>query len=107
MVENGLSPALNGGKSPTAQTIDGVTIDLNRVSRFQFREFLRLLQEAETDFERDALTGEFYQQVITTWPFGEHISKAAYLDLPLLDSKRVDDAFTKATEIITKKNSTS
>lgn len=97
----------NNGKHSTAQTIDGFTIDLNRVTRREFREFLRQLGEAGDTGGGDSVTGDFLERVMTAWPFGDVISLEAYLDLPLLDSKRVDDALTTALEIITKKNSTS
>ena len=94
----------NNGTSPTAQTIDGVTIDLNRVSRLTFREFLRRLTAAGDDGS-DELTGDFLALVVTAWPFGTDITKDGYLALPLLDSMRVDNALNEAMEIISKKKS--
>lgn len=96
----------NNGRSPTAQTIDGITIDLNRVTRLMFREFIRQLGEVGEN-GGDELTGDFIERVVTAWPFEGEISKDAYLNLGLLDSKRVDDALQQAMEIITKKNSES
>lgn len=96
----------NNGTSPTAQTIDGITIDLNRVSRLTFREFLRQLTEVGEN-GGDDLTGDFIERVVTAWPFGTDITKDAYLNLGLLDSARVDAALNEAMEIISKKKSSS
>lgn len=83
------------GRSPTAQTIDGITIDANRISRRKFVELTSAIgQAADSDNAnlRDELTGELVEKIVTYWPFEAPISRDGYLDLGLLDSRQVDNA---------------
>ena len=94
----------------THQNIDSIIIDANLISR---RDFMRLTSEINaaieaTDMQKsDRLSGELIEKLVIQWPFGEIISVDAYLDLGLLDSKRVDDALAKVMSDITQKKSES
>lgn len=87
-----------------AQTIDGITIDLNRATRRDFREYMAALKEAQAGGDMDAgdaARAVFYGKIVTGWPFGD----TAYQDLGIIDAKRMDDAVNEAMEIIAKKKS--
>lgn len=88
-----------------SQTIDSITVDLNRVTRRDFRAYVETLTKATAE-ERDAATAELVGRVVTAWPFGD-VTPAAYLDLGLLDAARVDTALNEAMELIGKKKSAS
>lgn len=86
------------GKSPTAETIDGITIDANLISRRKFVQITSAIGKAVAEDDavtRDELSGELVELIVKAWPFGTIISKDAYLDLGLIDSQRVDNAVSE------------
>jgi hypothetical protein len=104
------------GKSQTSMTIDGIVIDLNRISKREYFGFISALTEATNGKEdgvgldveemqaSDEITGQLAERVVVSWPFvGAKISKDGYLDLGMLDSKRVSDALTAALQSIGEK----
>jgi hypothetical protein len=99
-----LTKMSNNGHSPTAQTFDEITIDINRVTRREFNEFWKLVTQAG-DGSEDDLTGDFVEKVVTHWPFEQSINRAGYLALGVLDMQRVDDALLQAISIVIKKKS--
>lgn len=74
-----------------------ITLDLNKISRRQFREFVNSIQDAESGEERDRLTGELLAKVVVTWPYD--VPPAEYYDLGVLDAQHVDDVLTDAFNI--------
>ena len=72
-----------------------IEIDLNRITRRDFRQFTDSMKDAE-GLEQDKLTGEMIEKVVTKWPFDKEITADNYLDLPLGDSQIVDRALTNA-----------
>jgi hypothetical protein len=88
-----------------AQEIDGFTIDMNRISRREFRAFMARLEAAsDKPEERDILSGDLVEMVVTVWPFdGIPITREGYLDLGLEDGKRCDDAVTQAMDMLHQK----
>lgn len=83
------------GKSPTIAVIDGITIDANRISRRKFVDLTSAIQRASDADDatlRDELTGEIVEKIVTYWPFENPITQDGYLDLGLMDSRRVDNA---------------
>lgn len=96
--------------SPTAIEVDGITLDLNRVTRSEFRGFEktinRLLKEhtEENDKEEEVeqIQGDFYSKIIVAWPFGE-IKADSYGKLGTLDAGRVDAAWEEVSKIMLEK----
>lgn len=90
--------------SPTSQTIDGVTIDLNRIS---VRQFANLTAEMEAAAEnvnkRIELSGKLVAMIVTAWPFEQPITPDGYQDLGLLDSALVDGVIQQIGEILRQK----
>lgn len=72
-----------------------IEIDLNKITRREFRRFTEAVKETE-GLDSDQLTGELIAKVVTHWPYGDDISADAYLDLPLGKSQEVDQALTEA-----------
>jgi hypothetical protein len=84
--------------------LDGFKIDLNRITRKEYLDFVANLQGAAGDlYRRDQLTAELAERVIVTWPYGEEISAEAYFNLGLNDSGEVDAALTKALGLVGQK----
>ena len=80
-----------------------IVVDLNKITRRQFREFRQELEKAGDDTEaREIALADFYVKVIDTWPYGE-ISTDAYFNLGLLDAREVDEAVNNAINIIGEK----
>lgn len=101
---------MNNGTGPTVQTIDGIEIDLNRISRREFVRLTNAIREALLGGDtptRDELTGEMAALIVNKWPYEQPVSQDGYLSLGLLDSKTVDDALNEAMGIIGKKKSAS
>lgn len=82
--------------------LNGITLDLNRITRREFRRFLTDLSEADGE-ARDELTGQMVEKVVTTWPYNAPITQDGYLDLPLADSLAVDRALTEAMSYLSEK----
>jgi hypothetical protein len=81
----------------TAQTYDGITVDLNRITRAEYRRLMDDIFKAEGDEDAEsALTGELAEKIITHWPFQPEINRAGYLALGIMDAKRVDAAMLQA-----------
>ena len=79
----------------TEQTINNIVIDLNRITRREFRQWTKQLEATEEGELRDELTGKIAEKVIVSWPYGD-ISADNYLDLGMADSQMVDVALTEA-----------
>jgi len=94
-------------KADTVQDIDGFKIDLNRLTRREFHGYISRIRAAQSDGDMlmaDEISGEFLERVVIEWPFqAEEITKLAYLDLPMHDAARVDNAIEKAIDTLTKK----
>ena len=67
-----------------------IEIDLNRVTRPEFRAYLRGRENGVADL--DAYDAEFMCKVIVSWPYDQPVTPDGYLALGLLDAKAVDDA---------------
>ena len=81
--------------TPTGVTIYGILIDGNRISRREYTAIVAAIQ-ASNDIQRnDELTGELVEKLVVAWPFEQPITKDGYLNLPLPDSLRVDQAITE------------
>jgi len=83
-----------------------IKIDLNQITRREFHEFLKRIQEAKAGgdpLEADRVSGELIERVCISWPFDNPISADGYLDLPMADSLKVDRAFEEATELLAQK----
>ena len=91
MSDNGTGPA--------------ILVDLNRVTRREFREFrAKLAKIKEEDIDaRESIVADFYVKVISEWPYTDEITADNYLSLGLLDSQRVDEAVTEAVNALTEK----
>lgn len=110
---------LNGNDSPTAIEIDGIVFDLNRITRKEYSRRIRQIQvlappeaedgEPETELSEEnfdgvqQLSGELYAKIIVAWPFSQPITAEGYVSLGMLDSGRVDDAFTQLAEVLKEK----
>ena len=82
-----------------------IDIDLNRITRRQFRGYVNaLLAVDETTDEADLLTGEIIERVVISWPYEQPISQDGYMDLGLQDSKNVDEALRDALGFVAEKN---
>ena len=87
--------------STTEQDVNGVIVDLNRVTRRYLREWFKNLDGAENG---EALTGELVEKIVVSWPFGD-VSKEAYLQLGAYDGELVDEALETALAVYMKKKS--
>ena len=82
-----------------------IEIDLNRITRREFRGYINTLLAAnENTDEADLLTGELIEKVVTSWPFDNPITQDGYMDLGLQDSKSVDEALKAALGFVAEKN---
>lgn len=82
-----------------------ITIDLNKITRREFREFIRAIIEAnEFTEEADLLTGDLASKVITGWPYEQPITQEGYMELGLADSRNVDEALKKSLGLVAEKN---
>ncbi len=87
-----------------AQTIDGFTIDLNKITRREFREFTERVAAAGKSLEGDVLTGDFIERTVIAWPFDSlPITRDSYLSMGVEESMRVDRAVTQALENLSQK----
>ena len=77
------------------QNINGITIDLNRITRREFRQWTKRLNQTEDGEERDELTAELAQKIVVRWPYGDVVADV-YMDLGLGDSQTVDAAILSA-----------
>lgn len=94
---------MNNG-SPTSQTIDGITIDLNRISVRQFANLTAEMEAAAEDVnKRIELSGKLVSMIVTAWPFSQPITPDGYQDLGLLDSALVDGVIQQIGEILRQK----
>ena len=82
-----------------------ITIDLNRVTRAQFREFMARLIDPELNAEeKDRVTAELGEIVIVEWPYDKPITADGIMSLGLVDNKHVDEALTAAILELNSKN---
>jgi len=79
-----------------------IKIDLNKITRREFRAFTAALTEAKNGIATDELTADIVAKVITDWPYGD-VTADAYLDMPLEQSLEVDQALSDAFEFVSKK----
>jgi hypothetical protein len=78
-------------------------IDLNRITKREFRDYLAGREQAE---DKDLYDAEkLYIKVIMAWPFQQKISVDGYQDLGLMDALRVDDAVSEAMTQLSQKKS--
>lgn len=82
----------------------GIIIDLNRITRPQFRQFIARLTADNTPEDKDKITAEMAARVITEWPFSNPITEDGVMSLGLLDGKAVDDALSAAILELNSKN---
>lgn len=90
----------------TSQQIDGFTIDANRISRLRFMQLTAEMDAARASndlLKVVQLQAEMIEAMVVAWPFSGVISVKNYLDLGLVDSRRVDAALDQAMEDIAKK----
>lgn len=69
-------------------------IDLNRITKREFRDYLVGREQADDKDLYDAKN--LYAKVIMAWPFPPKISVEGYQDLGLLDALQVDNAVSEA-----------
>lgn len=82
-----------------------IVIDLNRITRREFREFIaRLIDSDEKTEEADLLTGELAEKVIISWNYEQPITQDGYMSLGLKDSQDVDKALRTELGLIAEKN---
>ena len=82
-----------------------IEIDLNRITRREFRGYINTLLAAnENTDEADLLTGELIEKLVISWPFDNPITQDGYMDLGLQDSKSVDEALKTALGFVAEKN---
>lgn len=112
-------PVEANGNSPTAIEVDGIVFDMNRIIRKEYLRLIRQIQaltppeakegEPEPELsEEDSdkiqeLSGQLYAKIITAWPFSEPITAEGYINLGMMDSARVDEAFTQLSKILEEK----
>lgn len=73
-----------------------IVVDLNRITRREYRRWLDELRGADDGEGRDILTGNLIEKVVTDWPFSQAINADGYMSLGLADSQWVDRELTKA-----------
>lgn len=83
---------------------NGVVVDLNRITRREFRQFRNELKEIPGDDidRREEITAGFYAKVISEWPHGP-VSAERYLELGLKDAAEVDRVVGEAMELLSEK----
>lgn len=82
---------------------DGFTIDLNLISKRDFRFWF---QGRDTAPDKDLWDAEhLYVKVVVEWPFDAPISVEGYDDLGVLDAAKVDAAVSEHLIAIGKKKS--
>jgi len=94
------------GPVVTVQDIDGIQIDLNRVTRREFHELMGEIaaaQMAAKGLEADQHTGVLIERVVVDWPYEVSITTDSYMDLPMHDAQRVDNALEQAIRMLQKK----
>jgi hypothetical protein len=81
----------------------GFVIDLNRITKRQFRDYLAGREQADN---KDLYDAEYlYVHVIVKWPFDMPISLESYQDLGLMDALKVDNAVSEALTQLGQKKS--
>ena len=90
---------------PNIEAVPKIEIDLNRITRREFRGYVNaLLAVDELTDGADLLTGELIEKVIISWPYDNPITQDGYMDLGLQDSKSVDEALKDALGFVAEKN---
>ena len=79
-----------------------IKIDLNRVTRREFREYLVRVKEAD-GIKADELTGALIEKIVISWPYDQPITQEGYLNLGLRDSQEVDEFISGAMSNISEK----
>ena len=82
----------------------GIVIDLNRVTALDYMDFMDQLEKTEDRRARYDIMADFNSRVVTAWPYEAEISPDGYKGLGFLDSRKVDDAVTKALTGLKEKN---
>lgn len=83
-----------------------IIVDLNRVTRTEFRQFrkdLAGIEDGDMD-AREIVVSAFYAKVVASWPFEAELTPESYLALGLLDASKVDQAVNEAVTAISEKN---
>jgi hypothetical protein len=80
---------------------DGFVIDLNRITKREFHDYLTGRERADNKDLYDA--EKLYPKVIMTWPFPQKISVEGYQELGLLDAMKVDSVVSDALIQISQK----
>jgi hypothetical protein len=73
-----------------------IVFDLNRISRAEFAA----LTPQENGRLSDEDTATLVATVVTSWPYDEEISEEGFFDLPLIESRVVEDKLTEAIQNI-------
>lgn len=80
---------------------NGFNIDLNRISKRDFRAYLVGRDQAE---DKDLWDAEMlYEKVIISWPYDEPVTVEGYQNLGLTDALAVDNAVSEALQQLGKK----
>lgn len=82
---------------------NGFIIDLNRISKKEFRAYLAGREQAEDKDIYDA--EQLYVHVIMKWPFPQPVSVEGYQNLGLLDAMKVDETVGEALTQLSQKKS--
>lgn len=82
---------------------NGIVIDLNKISKRDFRVWFNGRDDAT---DKDLWDAEhLYSKIIVKWPWHNPITAEGYDDLGTLDALSVDQAVSEALETIGKKKS--
>lgn len=87
-------------KSTTPQTLGAIKIDLNLITRGEFKS---ILSNFEGDILNDDDIGALVEKVVVEWPYDAPISSAGLDGLGLIDSRDVTDAIAEALAQLNKK----
>jgi hypothetical protein len=93
--------------TPTGVTIDGILLDPARITRREYVRIIAAIQASDDLQLNDELTGELVAKMVAHWPFDKPVTKDGYLDLNLLESRRVDNALLKLDQELGEKKSDS
>ena len=81
-----------------------IKVNLNRITRAQFFDFIARLQNTKDTNGAANATGELVELVIEDWPYEQPITPEGYNALGMLDAIEVDNALTDAMGELASKN---
>ena len=87
-------------KSTTPEIVSGIKIDLNLITRGEFKS---ILSNFDGDILDDDDIGALVEKVVIEWPFDVPITAAGLDGLGLIDSRDVTDAIVEALGQLSKK----